>query len=84
MIIATIANGDGVDIYKTGYASGYNWQLIQHISGVAFTTGTISKDKSTVYWLGTDGLMRAYTLSSLNIPSISISNQVYTYMKAKP
>ena len=84
MIIATIANGDGVDIYKTGYASGYNWQLIQHISGVAFTTGTISKDKSTVYWLGTDGLMRAYSLSSLNIPSISISNQVYTYMKAKP
>ena len=84
MIIVTIANGDGVDIYKTGYASGYNWQLIQHISGVAFTTGTISKDKSTVYWLGTDGLMRAYSLSALNIPSISISNQVYTYMKAKP
>lgn len=84
MIIATIANGDGVDIYKTGYASGYNWQPIQHISGVAFTTGTISKDKSTVYWLGTDGLMRAYSLSALNIPSISISNRVYTYMKAKP
>ena len=84
MIIATIANGDGVDIYKTGYASGYNWQMIQHISGVAFTTGTISKDKSMVYWLGTDGLMRAYSLSALNIPSISISNQVYTYMKAKP
>lgn len=83
VIIATITNGNGTDVYTTGYSNGFNWKKIQHISNVKFVTGTVSKDGSTIYWLTSDGIMIAYSGGSLNIPEVSISDRLYTYIKAK-
>ena len=83
VIIATITNGNGTDIYTTGYSNGFNWKKIQNIRNVKFVTGTVSKDGSTVYWLTSDGIMIAYAWGSLNIPEVSISDRLYTYIKAK-
>lgn len=83
VIIATITNGNGIDVYTTGYSNGFNWRKIQHISNVKFVTGNVSKDGSTIYWLTSDGIMIAYSWGSLNIPEVSISDRLYTYIKAK-